>query len=55
MKLFLIESAGKIKKLKSILGSEWNIKATMGHIVELAHDGEDSLGFTVDAEHNRIE
>lgn len=55
MKLFLIESAGKIKKLKSILGSEWNIKATMGHIVELAHDGEDSLGFTVDAEHNRID
>ncbi len=30
MKLLLIESAGKIRKLKSILGNEWNIKATMG-------------------------
>ena len=54
MKLLLIESGGKIKKLKSILGSEWNIKATMGHIVELANDGEDSLGFTLDAERNHI-
>jgi DNA topoisomerase-1 len=55
LKLLLIESAGKIKKLKSILGSEWNIKATMGHVVELANDGEDSLGFTLDTERNRID
>ena len=55
MKLLLIESGGKIKKLKSILGSEWQIKATMGHVVELANDGEDSLGFTLDVERNRID
>ncbi len=55
MKLLLIESAGKIRKLKSILGNEWNIKATMGHLVELANDGEDSLGFTLDAERNHID
>lgn len=55
MKLLLIESGGKIKKLKSILGSDWNIKATMGHVVELANDGPDSLGFTLDTERNRIE
>lgn len=55
MKLLLIESGGKIRKLKSILGSEWQIKATMGHIVELANDGEDSLGFTLDTERNRID
>lgn len=54
MKLLLIESPGKIRKLKSILGSEWDIKATMGHVVELANDGEDSLGFTLDAQHNHI-
>jgi len=54
MKLLLIESGGKIKKLRSILGPEWNIKATMGHIVELANDGEDSLGFTLDVERNQI-
>ncbi|HEY9779019.1 MAG TPA: type I DNA topoisomerase [Leptolyngbyaceae cyanobacterium] len=55
MKLLLIESAGKLKKLKSILGSGWNVKATMGHVVELANDGEDSLGFTLDKEHNRVD
>jgi DNA topoisomerase-1 len=55
VKLLLIESAGKIKKLKSILGSSWNIKATMGHVVELANDGEDSLGFTLDPQHNHID
>lgn len=41
MKLLLIESAAKVKKLKPILGEQWNIKATMGHIVKLANDGED--------------
>lgn len=55
MKLLLIESPGKIRKLKSILGSGWNIKATLGHVVELANDGEDSLGFTLDAQRNHID
>ncbi len=55
MKLLLIESGGKIRKLKSILGSGWQIKATMGHIVELANDGEDSLGFNLDTERNRVD
>lgn len=54
MKLLLIESGGKIRKLKSILGNEWNIKATMGHVVELANDGEDSLGFTLDPKCNHV-
>lgn len=52
-KLLICESPGKIKKLKSILGADWNIKATMGHVVELANDGEDSLGFTL--EQNRVD
>jgi DNA topoisomerase-1 len=43
-KLLICESPGKIKKLKSILGSDWTVKATMGHVVELANDGENSLG-----------
>jgi DNA topoisomerase-1 len=29
--LLIIESAGKIKKLKSILGSDWDVKASIGH------------------------
>ncbi len=44
-KLLIVESPGKIKKLNQILGAEWLVKASMGHIRELANDGEDSLGF----------
>ena len=42
--LLIVESAGKIKKLKSILGSDWDVKASIGHIRQLANDGDDSLG-----------
>ncbi|PZD70755.1 DNA topoisomerase 1 [Acaryochloris thomasi RCC1774] len=45
MKLLIVESPGKIKKLKGILGSDWIVKASVGHIRELANDGKDSLGF----------
>ncbi len=44
-KLLLIESPGKLKKLAQILGRDWIIKASMGHVRELANDGEDALGF----------
>ena len=43
--LLIIESIGKIKKLSSILGPSWIIKASFGHVRELARDGADSLGF----------
>ncbi|HEY9627552.1 MAG TPA: type I DNA topoisomerase [Coleofasciculaceae cyanobacterium] len=43
--LLLIESPGKIAKLKQILGNGWIVKASMGHVRELADDGEDALGF----------
>lgn len=33
--LVLIESAGKIKKLESILGSKYKVMASMGHIMDL--------------------
>ena len=45
MNLLIVESPGKIKKLRQILGSGWNIKASRGHFRELANDGEDNLGF----------
>jgi DNA topoisomerase-1 len=44
-KLLIVESPGKVKKLSQILGPDWLVKASMGHIRELANDGEDSLGF----------
>jgi DNA topoisomerase-1 len=43
--LLLIESPGKSKKLSQILGPGWLVKASMGHVRELANDGEDALGF----------
>jgi DNA topoisomerase I len=52
-KLLIVESPGKIKKLKSILGVDWDVKASIGHIRQLANDGEGSLGF--DFEDNRID
>ena len=47
MNLLIVESPGKIEKLRQILGSGWNIKASMGHFRELANDGEDNLGFDI--------
>jgi DNA topoisomerase I len=47
-KLLIVESPGKVKKLSQILGSDWLVRASMGHIRELANDGEDSLGFDLD-------
>ena len=52
MKLLIVESPGKIKKLQAILGKGWTVKASVGHVRELANDGEHSLGFDMDS--NRI-
>jgi len=43
--LIIVESPGKIKKIRKILGAGWNVKASMGHFRTLAKDGEDNLGF----------
>jgi DNA topoisomerase I len=51
--LLLIESPGKLKKLAQILGRDWIIKASMGHVRELSNDGEDALGF--DLREDRVE
>jgi DNA topoisomerase-1 len=47
-KLLIVESPGKVKKLSQILGSDWLVKASMGHVRELANDGIDSLGFELE-------
>ncbi|MFB2977580.1 type I DNA topoisomerase [Microseira sp. BLCC-F43] len=52
-KLLLIESPGKLKKLGQILGTGWIVKASMGHIRELADDGEDALGFDLEGDRVR--
>jgi DNA topoisomerase-1 len=49
--LFLIEAPGKLKKLRQILGAEYIVRASGGHIRELARDGADNLGFDLDKDH----
>ena len=50
MNLLIVESPGKIKKLKKILGNGWMILASMGHFRTLAKDGNDNLGFDFQGE-----
>ena len=52
MNLLIVESPGKIKKLRKILGVDWIVKASMGHFRTLTKDGQDNLGF--DFTDNRI-
>jgi DNA topoisomerase I len=47
MKLLIVESPGKIKKIASILGSGWKVLASYGHINDLSDDGDDRLGFQI--------
>ena len=47
-KLFLIEAPGKVKKLRQILGEDYIVKASGGHIRQLAQDGQDNLGFDLE-------
>ena len=35
MNLLIVESPGKIEKLKHILGDGWDVKASYGHIRDL--------------------
>lgn len=39
MKLLIVESPGKIKKLQSILPAEWRVAASVGHIRDLPQEG----------------
>lgn len=47
-RLLVVESPGKVQKLSQILGSEWIVRASCGHIRELSDEGEDSLGFSME-------
>ena len=40
-KLFIVESPGKLKKLRSILGNGWIVEASVGHILEISERGND--------------
>ena len=44
-KLLIVESPKKAKTIASFLSSDWIVRASYGHIRQLALDGEDKLGF----------
>ena len=46
-KLLIVESPGKLKTLRKILGGDWILEASVGHTTELAHDGNKKLGFDI--------
>jgi DNA topoisomerase-1 len=43
--LLIVESPGKLKTLRKILGAGWLLEASVGHTTELASDGTKRLGF----------
>lgn len=49
MKLLICESPGKLSTLKKILGKDWVIKASMGHVTELASGGHHNWGFAIES------
>jgi DNA topoisomerase-1 len=50
-RLLIVESPGKVKKLSQILGADWIVRASCGHIRELSAQGDDSLGFSMNGSH----
>lgn len=38
MKLLIVESPGKVGKIQSILGNDWKVKASVGHVRDLPAD-----------------
>jgi len=44
MKLIIVESPGKIKKIQAAVGNTYKVLASMGHIVDLAKGGQYNMG-----------
>ena len=44
-KLLIVESPKKAKTIGKFLKNDWNVRASFGHVRQLAKDGEDQLGF----------
>jgi DNA topoisomerase-1 len=48
--LVLVESPGKVKKISQILGPDYNVQASVGHIAKIADEGKYDLGIDVDGD-----
>lgn len=44
-KLLIVESPKKARTIQKFLSKDWNVKASYGHVRQLALDGENKLGF----------
>ena len=44
MKLIIVESPGKIKKIQAAVGNTYKVLASLGHIVDLAKGGQYNMG-----------
>lgn len=47
MKLLIVESPGKIQKIQKIVGDDYIVKASVGHITELAKTGDANTGVDI--------
>ena len=43
--LLIVESPKKARTIQKFLKGNWNVRASYGHVRQLARDGEDQLGF----------
>ena len=46
-KLIIVESPKKARTIAKYLSSDWIVRASFGHIRQLAKDGDDKLGFEI--------
>ena len=51
--LLIVESPKKARTIQKFLQGDWAVKASFGHIRQLAKDGEDKLGFDLVGEEVR--
>jgi len=43
MNLMIVESPNKVKKIKTLLGSGWDVAASVGHVRDLPKSNKDAV------------
>lgn len=46
--LLIVESPSKAKKISKFLGKDYNVQASVGHVVDLSSGGKSSMGVNID-------
>ena len=50
-KLLIVESPKKARTIQKFIGKDWIVKASFGHIRQLAKDGDRQMGFDIVGDH----